>query len=183
MAKLSFDEQLDGEEVLFVFRKHPVVMRKGLVLGMFGPLFGVLPAAIWPQLGFGYFFGGLAAGIVFGALLFVPSYIAWYFSVFIVTNERLVQVTQRGLFKRSIVDLGLNQIQSLNYEVIGLQPTLLGYGTILVQTYMGDLVLHEVPHPMKIYKRLSTILRDLDIKPQQMNANQTLNEEQLSEED
>jgi hypothetical protein len=24
-----FPDQLDGEEVLFVFRKHPIVMRKG----------------------------------------------------------------------------------------------------------------------------------------------------------
>jgi len=43
--------------VLFVFRKHPIVMRKGLVFGLLGPLIGILPAAINPNLGFGYFFG------------------------------------------------------------------------------------------------------------------------------
>ena len=39
-----FDTQFDDEEVLYVFRKHPIVMRKGLVIGSFGPLLGVLPA-------------------------------------------------------------------------------------------------------------------------------------------
>ena len=41
-----FDDQLDDEDVLFVFKKHPVVMRKGLVIGMLGPLLGIAPAAI-----------------------------------------------------------------------------------------------------------------------------------------
>jgi hypothetical protein len=160
-----FPDQLDGEEVLFMFRKHPIVMRKGLVLCMLGPLLGVLPAAIFPQLGFGWFFGGLAGGFVVGALIMLPSWINWYYSMYIVTDRRLIQITQRGLFKKSFVDLGLSQIQSLNYEINGLQATLLGYGTILVQTYVGDLVIHEVHHPAKLYKKLITILHDEGVTP------------------
>src|SRR5437764_13438015 len=80
-----FEDQFDDEEVLYVFRKHPVVMRKGLVLGMLGPLIGVIPTAVKPELGFGVFFGGMVAGIVLGLLFFCPSWIAWHFSVFIVT--------------------------------------------------------------------------------------------------
>lgn len=160
-----FPDQLEGEEVLIMFRKHPIVMRKGLVLCMMGPLFGVLPAALFPSLGFGWFFGGLAAGIVLGVLIMFPSWINWYYSIFIVTDRRLIQITQRGLFRKSFVDLGLNQIQSLNYEVNGLQATLLGYGTILVQTYVGDLVIHEVHHPARLYKKLITILNDEGVTP------------------
>src|SRR4051812_31012505 len=86
-----FDDQFDNEEVLFVFRKHPFVMRKGLVLGMLGPLVGIIPAAVKPELGFGVFFGGLAAGVILGLLLFAPSWIGWHFSVFIVTDQRFIQ--------------------------------------------------------------------------------------------
>lgn len=163
-----FPDQLDGEEVLLLFRKHPIVMRKGLVYGMFGPLIGILPTAIWPTLGFGWFFAGLFAGILLGLLIFFPYWIRWYYSVYIVTDSRLIQITQKGLFSKSFVDLGLNQIQSLNYEVRGLQATLLGYGTILVQTYMGDLVIHEVHHPAKLYKELITILRNEGVEPAEM---------------
>ena len=77
MAEKYFDDQFDDEEVLYVFRKHPVVMRKGLILCMFGPLLGVLPATFKPDLGFTWFFGGLAAGMLLGVLLFLPSWIAW----------------------------------------------------------------------------------------------------------
>lgn len=158
-----FADQFDDEEVLMVFRKHPVVMRKGLVLALMGPLIGVIPAAIKPTLGFGWFFGGLAAGFVLGVLLFVPGWIAWYYSVFIVTDQRFIQITQKGLFHRAVVDIGLNQIQMVNYEIAGLQETLLGFGTIMVQTFMGDLVIHDVHHPAKIQKRMLHILRDQGI--------------------
>jgi uncharacterized membrane protein YdbT with pleckstrin-like domain len=173
-----FADQLDDEEVLFVFRKHPIIMRKGLVFGMLGPLFGVIPAAIWPSLGFGWFFGGLAGGFVLGGLILLPSWIHWYYSVFIVTDQRLIQITQKGLFHRSFVDLSLNQIQSLNYEVAGLQATLLGYGTILVQTYMGDLVVHDIHHPAKIYKKLVTILRENGVSTAPMGQSRPTVEEE-----
>lgn len=165
MAKKTkyFEDQFDDEEVLFVFRKHPVVMRKGLVLAMLGPLIGVIPAAVRPELGFGWFFGGLIAGIVLGLLLFVPAWIAWYYSVFIVSDQRLIQISQKGLFHRGVVDIGINQIQMVNYEIAGLQETMLGFGTIMVQTYMGDLVIHDVHHPAKIQKKMIRILREQGI--------------------
>jgi len=158
-----FADQFDDEEVLYVFHKHPVVMRKGLVLAMLGPLIGIIPAAVKPDLGFGWFFGGLAAGFLLGLLLLFPAWIAWHYSVFITTDQRFIQITQKGLFHRSVVDIGLNQIQMVNYEIAGLQETLLGFGTINIQTYMGDLVIHDVHHPGKIQKKMIHILREQGI--------------------
>ena len=166
-----FADQFDDEEVLFVFHKHPIVMRKGLVFGMMGPLVGIIPAAINPNLGFGFFFGGLAAGFLLGLLIFAPSWIGWHFSVFIVTDQRFIQITQKGLFHRAVADLGLSQIQSVNYEVSGLQETLLGFGTMKMQTYVGDLVIHDVHHPAKIQKKLLHILRDEGINISSYPAN------------
>lgn len=158
-----FEDQMDDEEVLYVFRKHPIVMRKGIILFSFGPLIGVLPATIWPTLGFGWFFGGMIGGFLLGMLLFFPSWIGWFYSVFIVTDQRFIQITQKGLFHRSVVDVGLNQIQMVNYEVAGLQETLLGFGTIMMQTYMGELLIHDVHHPAHIQKKMLGILRDRGI--------------------
>lgn len=154
-----FPDQLEGEEVLYVFRKHPVVMRKGLVFGLLGPLVGVIPTAVYPTLGFSYFFGGLGVGILLGILIFMPSWIGWYFSIFIVTNQRFLQITQKGLFHRAVADLSINQIQSVNYEVAGFQQTILGFGTIIIQTYVGDLLIHDVHHPAKTQKKILGILR------------------------
>ena len=55
--------------------------------------------------------------------------------------------------------MGLNQIQLVNYQIAGVQETLLGFGTIMMQTFVGDLIIHEIPHPAKIQKKLLEILR------------------------
>lgn len=153
-----FADQFDDEEVLFVFRKHPVVMRKGLILSMFGILLGLIPGLI--KLEYSWLFGGMAGGFLLGALLMAPAFIAWYFSVFIVTDQRFIQITQKGFFNRSVVDIGINQIQMVNYEIAGVEQTLLGFGTIMIQTYLGELVIHDVHHPAKIQKKLIKILRE-----------------------
>jgi hypothetical protein len=123
----------------------------------------VIPAAVNPNLGFGIFFGGLAAGLILGGLIFGFSWVPWFFSVFIVTDQRFIQISQKGFFHKAVTDITLPQIQLINYEIAGVEQTLLGYGTIVVQTYVGDLTIHHVHHPAKTAKKLQIILRDQGI--------------------
>lgn len=174
MSDKHFADQLDDEELLFVFRKHPIVMRKGLLIGLLALLAGTLPSLIKPE--YSYLFGGLAAGFIVGLLVFLPAYISWYFSVYIVTDQRLLQISQKGLWTRSVVDIGLSQIQMVNYEVAGFNQTILGFGTIMMQTFVGDLVIHEVHHPEKIQQKILKVLRDEGIvanAPPQMKEQDT----------
>jgi uncharacterized membrane protein YdbT with pleckstrin-like domain len=160
-----FDDQFDDETVLFVFHKHPIVMRKGLIISMIawliGPLYTLTLTYVHPNNPPNLTFFGLSLvlSIVLGMVLILPSWISWHFSVFIMTDQRFIQITQKGLFHRSVADLTLPQIQSVNYEVAGLQETLLGFGTIKMQTYVGDLTIHDVHHPSRIQKELLNILR------------------------
>ena len=165
MADKYFEDQFEDEEVLFVFRKHPIVMRRGLILAMLAILLGTVPSLFKPE--YSVYFMGLAAGAILGTLLMLPGWIGWWFSVFIVTDQRLIQITQKGLFHRSVIDMRLNQIQMINYEVAGIQETLLGFGTIMMQTYVGDLVIHEIYHPARIQKKLLEIMRQQGITPVQ----------------
>ncbi len=167
-----FPDQFDDETVLFVFRKHPIVMRRGLVFGMgawlIGPIYTLILTFVYAHNPAKYpsmaFFGlSFLASVALGSLILLPYWISWYFSVFIVTDQRLIQITQKGLFHRSVVDMGLGQIQMVNYEISGLQETLLGFGTISMQTFVGDLVIHDIHHPGKIQKQLLNILREQGI--------------------
>jgi hypothetical protein len=161
-----FADQFDDEEVLFVFRKHPIVMRKGLIISalalLAGPLYTLILTYIHsadpPSMNF--FYLSLLGSLVLAAILFFPFWMSWYFSVFIVTDQRFIQITQKGFFHRSVVDMGLPQIQMVNYEVAGLEETLLGFGTIMMQTFVGDLLIHYIHHPAKIQKKLLEILRE-----------------------
>ncbi|HSX30209.1 MAG TPA: PH domain-containing protein [Candidatus Saccharimonadales bacterium] len=161
MTEKYFEDQFDDEEVLYVFRKHPIVMRRGLIYSMLALLLGSVPSLFHPT--YATYFIGVACGFVLGILLIMPSWITWYFSVFIVTDQRLIQISQKGLFNRSVIDMRLNQIQMVNYEIAGLQETLLGFGTIVMQTFVGDLVIHDLHHPAKIQKKLLEILREQGI--------------------
>jgi hypothetical protein len=158
MPQKYFEDQFDDEEVLLVFRKHPLVMRKGLIFGLLAVVVGTAVGLFKPE--YSYLLGGFLGGLVLGAIIFFPGWIGWFFSVFIVTDQRLIQITQKGLFHRSVVDMGLNQIQMVNYQVAGLSETIFGSGTIMMQTFVGDLVIHNVHHPAAIQKKLLEILRE-----------------------
>jgi hypothetical protein len=153
----AFSGQYDGEEVLYVFRKHPVVMRRGLIIAMLALLAGTIPSLIKPEMS--YFYGGLAVGFLLAIILILPSWVHWYFSVFIVTDRRFIQSTQKGFFHKKVIDIALNQIQMVNYEVSGIQETLLGFGTMNIQTLVGDLVIHDVHKPSHVQHELLGILR------------------------
>lgn len=179
----SFRGQYEGEEVLYVFRKHPVVMRRGLIYFMLAILLGTVPSFIKPEMS--YFFGGLAGGFILGVLVMFPSWVYWYFSVYIVTDHRFIQITQKGFFNKKVIDLALNQIQMVNYEVSGVQETLLGFGTITVQTIVGNLVIHDVHKPAHVQHELLKLLRDRGIatasgQPLQQSSD---DDEELAEED
>lgn len=166
-TKLDFDGQFDDEDVLFVFRKHPIVMRKGLIFSMLALLAGTIPALIKPE--FSYFYGGLAGGTFLAFIVFIPSWIIYWYSVFIVTNQRILQITQKGFFNKSVVDLGLSKIQSIHYEIKGVEATVFGFGTIILQTYMGDLVIHNIHHPANVVRDLTQVLRDQGIEAEVMD--------------
>jgi len=151
-AQLDFDGQRPGEELLFVFRRHIIAMRKGFY-GLLVP-FAVssIPPLIWQE-NLELFILPLI-GLGLGLLLFLYHFMMWYFTVYIVTDERLRQVTQRGLFGKDVVELRLSKIQNISYNVPGLSGEIFGFGTIVIQTLVGDLVIQKVEHPDKIYNKL-----------------------------
>lgn len=147
-----FDGQRDDEEVQIVFRRHPIALRKGFYMLLIPFALGSIPALIWQDVLWLY---GLSFGCLFlGLLLFFYHWVGWYYTYFVITDQRLRQVSQKGLFGRSVVDLGLSKIQNISYNVPGFTGEVLGFGTIVLQTYVGDLVLDKIHHPGKIYNKI-----------------------------
>lgn len=166
MGHKYFEDQLDNEKMLLMFRKHPIVMRNGIVIASVGLILGPLYVTFLtyarpndpPSMQF--FFMSLLVSLLVAGTLFFPSWITWYFSVYALTDRRLMQIKQKGFFNRSLVDISNDQISMINYEIKGFQETLLGFGTINVQTYVGELVIKDVGHPKKIHKELTSALRE-----------------------
>ena len=148
----SFEGQREDEEVVYVFRRHILTSIKGLFFLVFMAVVGMTPMLIWPEkqnmifvwMGF----------VVVGLLGLGYSYILWYYSFYVITNQRLRQTRQKGLFKKTVVDLDLENIQSASFGVPGMFGAMFNYGTILIQTSAGDLVLSMVSHPETVYNEM-----------------------------
>jgi len=82
-------------------------------------------------------------------LLFFSYFIDFYLDMLIVTNDRLVDVEQRGLFSRIISEVDLYQIQDVSSEVHGAFATLFKYGNVTVQSAAAQtkFVVHNVHNP------------------------------------
>lgn len=158
MRKMIFDGQREGEEVQFVFRRHFLTAKSGVIFLILMIMIGVGLTSLWPNNMM--IFESFLALILVGVLGFLYSYMLWYFSIYIVTNQRIRQISQRGLFKKSVVDLGLDKIQSISYGVSGIRAGLMGYGTIVIQTAVGDLVISMVKNSEKIYNDLQNLINE-----------------------
>ena len=151
-AKLDFEGQRPGEKVLFVFRRHLIAMRKGFWLLLIPLVITSIPPLIW-QTNLELFLLPIA-GLALGIILFLYHYVMWYFTIYLVTNQRIRQVTQKGIFGKDVVELRLSKIQNISYNIPGFTGEILGFGTIVIQTFVGDLVIRNVEHPEKTYNKL-----------------------------
>ena len=142
----------------FVFRRHFLTAKSGVIFLILMIMIGVGLTLLWPNNMM--IFETFLALILVGILGFLYSYMLWYFSIYIVTNRRIRQISQRGLFKKSVVDLGLDKIQSISYGVSGIRAGLMGYGTIVIQTAVGDLVISMVKNSEKIYNDLQNLINE-----------------------
>ena len=142
----------------FVFRRHFLTAKSGVIFLILMIMIGVGLTLLWPNNMM--IFESFLALILVGILGFLYSYMLWYFSIYIVTNQRIRQISQRGLFKKSVVDLGLDKIQSISYGVNGIRAGLMGYGTIVIQTAVGDLVISMVKNSEKIYNDLQNLINE-----------------------
>jgi hypothetical protein len=152
---MAFDGQREGEQVELIFRRHMSTIWRGVVWLIVWSVLGVVPMLLWrdDQRMFFVWLGALMIGLL--GLLY--TYMLWHFSYYLVTNQRIRQVRQKGLFRKTVVDLGLDKIQSISYEVPGIKGGMMGYGTLLIQTQVGDMTISMVRKPEKIYN----ILQDL----------------------
>ena len=148
----EFNGQREGEEVLFVFRRHIIAMRKGFYMLLIPFALSAVPPLIW-QNNLELFLLPIG-GLLLGLILFSYYFLMWRFTYYIVTNQRIRQVTQTGFFGTDVVELSLSKIQNISYNVPGFFGEVFHFGTLVVQTFVGDLVIRNVEHPEKTYNML-----------------------------
>jgi uncharacterized membrane protein YdbT with pleckstrin-like domain len=96
---------------------------------------------------------------------FLESFLTWYFNVYIVTDERIIDVDFYNLIYKEVSDANIDKIQDVTYKMGGVIRTIFNYGDVLVQTAseVPNFEFLAVPKPDQVVK----VLQDLRIEEQQ----------------
>lgn len=79
-------------------------------------------------------------------------WIDYYYDIWIITSERIINIEQKGMFTRKASELRFQKIQDVTTEVIGFLPTIFNYGDVKVQTAgeQNEFVFRTVSDPYEI---------------------------------
>jgi len=142
IPKRCFKEQHENERVIRIIHRHwfNVLIQFFIVIIATLTIFGswIFLLFFYPQL-LEKLTPHILSFIETTATLFVwlYSFLIWidyYLDVWIITDERIVNIQQKGLFLREASDLEFSKIQDVTTEVVGLIPTVLNYGDVYIQT-------------------------------------------------
>lgn len=148
----------EEEEVIAIVRPFWLTMGVPIFFAAFLLLVDVflfawfLQFGSWGVLGF---FLLLLTGLLWG----VRSWIVWSLNAFILTNQRLIDVDQKGFFHRTVSEAALGKIQDVSFTVQGPWQTMFQYGKVIVQTAgtTTNLELEGVHHPEQIQELVTKL--------------------------
>lgn len=143
---------LVGDVFILIFAiAMPVIL---LVAGHYLPIENILTfiGPAWQVGGF-FLFLWLTAVWMFGFLLWTD----YYLDVLIVTDKRVFDIQQHGLFRRESSAFRIDRIQNITVEVKGVLQTFLDFGTIRIETAgeREDFIANYISHPYEIKKFLN----------------------------
>ncbi len=87
-------------------------------------------------------------------IIFFIIFTNYYLDVLIVTNQRIIDVDQVGLFARDIATAPLQNIEDVKIETLGIIATMVNYGNLYLQTAGGDkeIVIRGIKNPEYVKK-------------------------------
>lgn len=87
----------------------------------------------------------------------------FYLDVWIVTNQRIIDVEQITLFSRQVSEIPLARVQDVTIEVHGILETLFKFGNIRIQTAgEREFTIASIPH---LYELKDAILSQARVAP------------------
>lgn len=155
---IHFQTQKSDEVILLFLRSHFIVNLSWILVSLTLLLLPIIILMFLPRLGIDSQNSAVAAKfttvyvlfyylIVF-AYIFI-SFLHWFYNVFMVTSQRVVDIDYSDVVVHHIAVTNLNQVQDAKYTQAGFIPSLFNYGNIFVQTAGTQLNFEEpsIPKP------------------------------------
>ena len=174
-----FQGENADETIVFVLRRHPwTLFRSGLAI----------VALLLIITGFVIKFQGswVTSWTIFllgpiSLYLALRAWFLWTNSIYVLTDQRLIAVDQRGWFDRKVGELSLADILKISHEVKGAGATMFNFGDVAIiasGATEADLTLGAVYDPYEVQQRIIQTKRgevidkkisDQSIKPDRKN--------------
>ena len=195
-----FPNPLDErEDILLVLREDIVMLVFQAISFVIFFLFATLARSILSR-----FLGNYSSVLdiiyhTFNILLiagFLMRFHDYYLSVQIITTERIIDVTQNGLFGREVNELSYDKIEDATHRQNGILATMFNYGDVVIQTAASaslktsGFVFKNIPNPAQTHKIIMEARQKDDAKnrvyiptpmnPAQIAQNSTPNPNQIN---
>ena len=146
--EFSFNGQRDGEKVVEVAKNHAFVLLWPGLKAIFFALLGI--ATI---LNFQSQFSGvvLVIMVLIAIGIFGRAFYDYSQSMFLITNQRVMNVEQRGFFSRKITETDHEKIQDVSSQTKGLFKMMLKFGDLVIRTAGSskgeEIIIKNIPNP------------------------------------
>jgi len=164
-----------GEKLILFLRRHWIV-----IIGhwLFYVFLALIPIGLYYFIGLTYAtlltntltftFLFLLASLyyLYILLFFYHAFIDFHLDVWIVTNKRIINIEQQGLFNREISEHEVEKIQDVTGTQKGFLQTIFSYGDVHVQT-AGEIqrfIFKQVNDPFEVVKIINHLLKDIRIE-------------------
>jgi hypothetical protein len=168
---VSVEIQDEDEVILLLVRRHVITNIKwilvALVLGMAPIFFGAFPfyEVLLPT----FRLMTVLLWYLLTTAVVLEGFFNWYFDVFIVTDERIIDVDFKNLIYKNITTTKIERIEDVTYSVSGALPSFLNYGNVLIQTASAGISLDpqdtapfmeiiNTPRPAKVAKLINELM-------------------------
>jgi uncharacterized membrane protein YdbT with pleckstrin-like domain len=163
-----FETQEKEERIILLLRRHWLTNLGWILtsaLLMVAPQFFLLFASLdFMPLRF-RLMGILIWYLVLVGFIF-ERFLNWFFNVFIITDERIIDFDFYGLIYKEISDAKIETIQDVTYKVAGFFRNLFDFGDVFIQTaaQVPKFEFHDVPQPARVAKILRELITEEEIE-------------------
>lgn len=160
--QVSFESQIEDEEVMLVLRAHPITQLPWVINGIFlfilllvvnafaSPIFSPQQLLIFNL----------------GADAFIFSYywinfLSYFFNVGIITNKRVLDVDFHAVIYKEVTEARIQKIEDITAKSGGYFGSVFNYGNVFVQTAGSELNIEfmNVPRPTDVIKIINSVIQ------------------------
>jgi membrane protein YdbS with pleckstrin-like domain len=159
---ITFSTQASNEHIVLLLRKHPITQLGWIITALF---LALIPILFYGVSSFDFFpWNYQVAALILWYLLLtgfiIEAFLKWYFHVFIITDERVIDVDFLSLVYKHVSAAKIDNIEDVTSVTSGFFQSLFNYGTVFIQTAgaMREFQFEKVPYPAKVTRLLNELI-------------------------